>query len=532
MHEASDRLRAIVDTGTCTAAAAVLTDASRAIALETFGTTRAGAEGVATAITERTRFRWASCSKPITALAALLAVQRGVLDLDAPIRRHLPDFSVHSRFADDGAARITVRHLLSHMAGLTRQAPVDNTYDDWAGHVASISDTWLRFPVGLRYAYSDIGVDLVGRVLEVVSGTSFPQFVASHVFAPLGMDDATFDRAVIRADRSRAIGHINGKLHGLSGLVPAGSMHASARDIGRFLQFVLSGGVVDGTRVLSRELLDEMTTVPFPVPGQLEGYALGVRTRRTSRGRRLGHAGRGFGFLADLAWLPEQGVGAAAVVNSHDEDIRHRVVPALLDRAIPRADAPTTSRAGAPSRPASHASVVSYAPGDLELAGLERRAGRYAGALHQTIELSVRDGRLGRVDADKFEPFRFVATDHVVGEVTQEHYRFMPANAAGSVAPPYLLRVRDGESWSYNDGPADACGPHRAEWEPVIGDYALVTRDGLTARVPVRIRNGHLYIASQRLFEDRAYCFTPRGEHVELDGDVIRVGHRTLQRIT
>ena len=338
MREAADRLRAIVDAGSCTGAAAILTDASRTIALETVGTTRPD-DGLP--ITERTRFRWASCSKPVTAVATLLAVQDGLLDLDAPIGLSLPDFSVHSRFDGDAAAQITVRHLLSHMAGLTRQAPVDNSYDDWPGHVASIGDTWLRFPVGLRYAYSDIGVDLVGRVLEVVSGRSFPQFVASRVFAPLGMDDATFDRAVIRADHTRAIGRIDGRLHGLSGMVPAGSMHASVRDLGRFLRFVLGRGQIDGAPVLAAELLDEMATVPFPVAGQVEGYALGLRTRRTTRGRRLGHAGRGFGFLADMWWLPDEGVGAAAVVNSHDEDIRRRIVPALLDRAAtaPRAAA-------------------------------------------------------------------------------------------------------------------------------------------------------------------------------------------------
>src|SRR5204863_1528997 len=126
----------------------------------------------------------------------------------------------------------------------------------------------LRFPVGLCCAYSDIGVDLGGRVLEVVSGTSFPQFVASRVFAQLGMDDATFERAVVRAGRTRAIGRIDGRAHGLSGMVPAGSMHASVRDLGRFLRCVLGRGLLDGASLLSPALLDEMATVPFPVPGQ------------------------------------------------------------------------------------------------------------------------------------------------------------------------------------------------------------------------------------------------------------------------
>ena len=520
MREAADRLRAMVDAGTCTGAAAILTDSSRAIALETFGTTRENGDGVGVTITERTRFRWASCSKPVTAVAALLAVQDGMIGLDIPIARYLPRFSVRSRFEVDSAAQITVRHLLSHMAGLTRQAPVDNSYDDWPGHVASISDTWLRFPVELRYAYSDIGVDLVGHVLEVASGVSFPELVASRVFAPLGMDDATFDRAVVRADATRAIGHINGNLHGLSGMVPAGSMHASARDLGRFLQFVLGGGDVDGARVLSRDLLDEMATVPFPVAGQVEGYALGLRTRRTVRGRRLGHAGRGFGFLADMWWLPEEGIGAAAVVNSHDEDIRRRIVPALLDRA-----------SAGPCDSATAVAARSTVNTTAEPQGVSHLAGRYAGALHQTLVFAVRDGALGRVDGDDFDPLTFLTLTDAVTHDTNERYRFMPSDARGVVAPPYVVRVRDGESWSYNDGPSDPPGLDRTEWDKHVGDYTLVTRDGLTGRIPVATHNGHLYVASQRIFEDRAFLFTPRGEHVELDGDMIRVGSRTLERI-
>ena len=168
-------------------------------------------------------------------------------------------------------------------------------------------------------------------------------------------------------------------------------------------------------------------------------------------------------------------------------------------------------------------------------------AGRYAGALHQTLVFDVRDGVLGRVDGephagDQFEALVFLdSTDAMTitgtSQATPERYRFVAANADGVVAPPYVVRVRDGESWSYNDGPTDLPGPDRAEWDKYLGDYALVTRDGLTARIPVANRNGYLYVASQRIHEDRSCLFTPRGEHVEFDGDVIRVGNRTLQRV-
>jgi hypothetical protein len=374
--------------------------------------------------------------------------------------------------------------------------------------------------VGQRYAYSDVGIDLVGRALEVASGEAFPAFVASRVFAPAGMDDATFDRAVVVSDRSRAIGHIEGKRHALSGMVPAGSMYASTRDMARFLRVVLGGGAVDGTRIVSAALLDEMTTVPFPGPGQSEGYALGVRTRARRTGRRAGHAGRGFGFLADVWWRPDDGVGAAAVVTSHDRDLRGTVVPQLLARlagATAAAAVPGTATPAADER----------ANGD---AMVERRwLGRYAGGLHHTLELARRDGATGILHDDGFRPVRVTAPREVVtADHHAERYRLVddPRTAR------YVVRVRDGESWSYNDGPTDPPGPDRAAWRALAGEYEVVSRDGLTwPRVPVTVHHGYLTIASQRIVERGDHLVSPRGEEVELDGPTIRVGNHTLVHV-
>ena len=519
MRDAAEELRAGVARGDWPAAALVVSD--RTTVVDTVHAGRTEANGVA--VTERTRFRWASCSKPVTALAAMVAVEEGLVDLDAPLTRVLPDFRVRSRFGGDPATELTLRHLLSHTGGLTRQAPVDNSVDDWPAHVASISDTWLRFPVGQRYAYSDIGIDLVGHALEVASGRPFPEFVASRVFAPAGMDDATFARAVVVADASRAIGHIEGKRHALSGMVPAGSMHASTRDLARFLRVVLGGGSIDGTRVVAAGLLDEMATVPFPLVGQTEGYALGVRTRAGRTGRRIGHAGRGFGFLADLWWRPDDGVGAAAVVTGHDHDLRGTLVPRLLARlagVAPTADTPPP----VPASPAPGAGEGDPDPVD------ERWLGRYAGGLHHTIEIGRRDGSIGIGEGDRFRPLRVTAPCEVVTADHQaERYRFVDDPRT----PRYVVRVRDGESWSYNDGPCDPPGPDRPAWRDAAGEYEVVSRDGLTwPRVPVGVQHGYLTIASQRIVEQGDHLVSPRGEEVELDASRIRVGNRVLVRVT
>jgi CubicO group peptidase (beta-lactamase class C family) len=507
-----DRLHTVVSTGTISGAIAVSVDASGA-RVTSVGCTRLH-DGVV--VCERTRFRLASCSKPVTALATLMAVQEGLLALDAPLRAYLPEFSIGSRFDGDPGTQITIRHLLSHMAGLTRQAPIDNSYHRWDEHIASIGDTWLRFPVGTRYAYSDIGVDLVGRVLETVAGEPFPAFVARRVFAPLGMDDATFDPAIVKADTTRAVGHVDGRPHGMSGMVPAGSLHASGRDLARFLAFVIAGGVVDGRRIVSEELWDTWSTVPFPVPGQCEGYALGLRTRRTPAGCAHGHAGSGFGFLADLWWLPARGVGGAVVVNSHDEDIRGTVVPALVNAWPPRASG-TSGRSPAPNF---------RMLADADKAG-RRLAGTYVGGLRDTLEFEARDGVFGVTHGARFEPLAFETSDTACTvNGTHEQYRFV--NDVG--APPYVVRVRDGENWTYNDGPGDPPGPDWPDWDAVLGEYTVVTRDSYRGLVPVTKREGHVTIGSQRVLEHRGHYFTSRGEAVLRDGERLHVGRFTLQR--
>ena len=114
-----------------------------------------------------------SISKTFTATAVMQAVQAGRLDLDEPITTYLPGFTVHSAFEEHPERKITLRMLLSHTAGFTFDAPIGNDDEldpgDFDAHVRSISDTWLRFPVGTGYAYSNLGIDLAGYILEKTS---------------------------------------------------------------------------------------------------------------------------------------------------------------------------------------------------------------------------------------------------------------------------------------------------------------------------------------------------------------------------
>ena len=102
--------------------------------------------------------------------------------------------------------------LLGHTAGFTHEAPIGNNFEldpgEFDAHVASISETWLRFPVGTGYAYSNLGIDLAGSILERVYGRPFSDVMRDVLLAPLGMEHSTFDRSEIRATADRAVGHV------------------------------------------------------------------------------------------------------------------------------------------------------------------------------------------------------------------------------------------------------------------------------------------------------------------------------------
>jgi len=110
-------------------------------------------------VTPDTLFSIQSMSKSFTATAVMFAAQDGLVDLHEPITTYLPDFHVNSIFEEHPEQKITLRILLSHTAGFAHEAAYGSNYDhpsySFERHIASISDTWLKFPVGTRYSYSN-----------------------------------------------------------------------------------------------------------------------------------------------------------------------------------------------------------------------------------------------------------------------------------------------------------------------------------------------------------------------------------------
>lgn len=290
--------------------------------------------------TANTVFRIGSVSKLFTDIGVMQLVERGQLDLDAPIQKYLPDFHPKNPFHTE----ITLRQLMSHRAGLLREPPVGNYFDpselSLAAMIHSLNDTTLVYAPETHTKYSNAGVAVVGYVLEKHSGEPFAAYLQHAVLQPMGLRDSAFrPEPQLIANLARAyMWSYDGKLFQAPtfelGMAPAGCMYSTVLDLGKFLSVLFSGGKGADGQVLKSETLEKMWTPQFAKPGQSSPYGLGFRLTQLDGHREVEHAGAIYGFATQLSGLPDDKLGAVAVttmdsanaVTSHVADVALRLM--------------------------------------------------------------------------------------------------------------------------------------------------------------------------------------------------------------
>jgi CubicO group peptidase (beta-lactamase class C family) len=441
-----------------------------------------------------TIFSIQSTSKNFTAAAIMVAVQKGLLDLDKPITDYLADFRVQSRFELLPQRKMTLRLLLSHRAGFTHEAPVGNNFEpafpDFETHIRSISRTWLRYSVGERYRYSNLGVDLAGYVLQVVTGKPFADCLKSLIFDPLGMADSTAATEVYARRSDRAIGHEKGyaAVPLKTPLMPSGGVYTSARDMANYLAFHLNRGQFDGKTALEESLWREMHS--FSLGGD---YGLGVIRTELRYGdtqiRMLNHKGGGFGFGCVCNYCPEAGVAWMAMFN-RPTAAAYQFGAGLIDRLLAR-------RYGARR---ARLPVQDLSPIEPQQSQLAQFTGSYIGRDFYG-EIKLENGALGIRAASAFTPLRFTSPVDlfVVGPLGEAvTYRYFPAIQSEAAH----LECAIGEnSLDYNDGPRDPAGPNSAAWDAIVGQYHIDQWGKPAQQLIVHRKNGSLYLNDWRLIE-------------------------------
>ena len=252
----------------------------------------------------------ASLTKVIGTTTALMQlVAAGRVDLDAPVERYLP------RWTGRNIERVTIRHLLLHTAGLRAHRPLYTETVDAAAARALVYATPLDTVPGARTLYSDLGIILLGDVIETVAGERLDAYLQRQVFGPLGMHDTRFNPpselreriAPTEIDPWRGR-HVRGEVHDenafrLGGVAPHAGLFSSARDLARFARMYLNGGVLDSVRVLDPAVIELFTGA---ADRSFSTRALGWDTAdgRNSAGQLM--SGRAFGhtgFTGTSIWI-------------------------------------------------------------------------------------------------------------------------------------------------------------------------------------------------------------------------------------
>jgi CubicO group peptidase (beta-lactamase class C family) len=274
-------------------------------------------------VTPHTIFYIASATKPYVAFALAQLAEAGRLELDAPVKRYLPRFQL----ADpELSARITVRDLLCHRHGLNSGPIV--LLDAYTGEITE--ERYYHFLAGVespgRVAYSNLHFTLAGRVIEAVSGKSWRDHLAEHLFAPSGMtrttgyadwmyaqDDVAIPAEVVEGRaRPTSVRKSDRTMHA------AGGLGTSIDDLARWLSLQLGRGELGGVRLLSERATEATWELHSGSRddadfGATEGFGLGWQ-RGSYRGHlELRHGGGYVGSASYVCFLPELGLGLAVV---------------------------------------------------------------------------------------------------------------------------------------------------------------------------------------------------------------------------
>lgn len=312
-------------------------------------------------------FRVASIAKPVTATAIMILQERGLLSVTDPVVRYLPEFASLARTDSTPPWRPpTLRQLLTHTGGLASEqqlTPEGAMQMSLSDVVSTYAKAPLAYRPGQRFLYSSPGFDMLGAVIERISGQPFETFMAEAVFRPLGMHDTGFFLTAERRQRLARFYHYGeGELlagprpnsyagdlthEGRLNPAPAYGLYTTASDLGALLRMMLNGGRYQGRQVLSPATVEAMTVDQIRRDG-LPVWGLGWSVAQGSgRGpggslasaRSFGHGGStGVEVWAD----PERDLAGVFLIHQAGdlqsfralEAFRNMAFAAVTDRSI------------------------------------------------------------------------------------------------------------------------------------------------------------------------------------------------------
>lgn len=344
-------------------------------------------------ITSATIFRIGSVTKSFTSLAVLQLVERGKLRLDDPLALYLPDFP--------RAGEIRIRHLLSHTAGV----PDFVSYEQ-------ARKLPLEFTPGTRINYSNTGYNVLGRIIEKVSGQKYAEYLRAHIFQPAGMTHSGYDTTADLPGRAR--GYLLDDKGAYLPIPPgdvaeafaAGGLYSNIEDLVRWEEALEQGTLV------KKQILDEASTPYQLADGRRTGYGFGFMTGRQRGLREVGHGGDIDGFNAYLARYPDQHFAVIVLSNTGMRPpgrvpeagvLAHRIAEIYLGEFMAKPEAPRVVQVA----PATLDTYVGRY--EIEAAGpIVAAMGKYLTITRDGDHL-VGEGKMGKMPLTASSPTTFSA---------------------------------------------------------------------------------------------------------------------------
>ncbi|MCP4195640.1 MAG: beta-lactamase family protein, partial [Proteobacteria bacterium] len=283
-----------------------------------------------------TTFRLGSVAKVFTGMAAMQLVEQGLIDLDAPLTDYLPEFSV--RYHVPVTTPITIRHLMTHQSGLPAGKAKDvysaTPVEHFRELLAYTKDQYAAYPPEYMSSYSNLAVNLLGIVIERVSGQPFESYMQERMFAPLTMSSSYSGYPAAGSEVARPYGVPFDAMNLNSGNTyhdvlyisdtPSADIWSSAADMSLFLRMLLAGGHLGDREIVAEDTLKRMFEVQnsqLPLDfassgGQRWGLSWILYPLQDPGGMMIGHGGTTGFYHAFLNFVPAYDVGVLVCSNT------------------------------------------------------------------------------------------------------------------------------------------------------------------------------------------------------------------------
>jgi CubicO group peptidase (beta-lactamase class C family) len=293
-------------------------------------------------VTDTTIFSIGSSAKPFTATLISVLVSDGSMGWDDPVTKYLPYFHLKI-ISDNPKDQVLIRDLLSHRTGFFHMELIqkainweqDPNWDLESDPIRSSREALLKAASGFepheqfrsKHLYSNISMVAVAEASAKAAGMEWDTLMKERLFKPLGMNNTTTSITQIKDLQTMAKGYLRGKDGcqlvmpiNMDVVSPAGGINSNARDMGNFLRLLLSGGVFEGKCLINEPAIKEMWTAQIQgadIGGLMPGasYGLGWFIRSWNGYKVVEHPGNALGYTANIALIPELGIGYVMLSN-------------------------------------------------------------------------------------------------------------------------------------------------------------------------------------------------------------------------